>query len=363
MLYDVKSPARYEQYCGAMQCLIDLVQSDLNTDSMLIVTTHRHYLQYGAIWQAFPEDDSTINPPLVEVIIVESSVSDKELLDTINQKVTIKSYQTIIGVGGGSILDAVKIVSQHFKYCVLVPTLLSNDSACTTMAVKKGSPINSMVYRMSNPVNLVVVDPCVLVNTPYDMLLAGLADAVSSYFEGSLSLKESQFKDKGTSITMTHGDFLPDAFSVLDNYINHFTCVPLNDLKGLVGDPINIPEWFEHLLYYCFYLSGYLSENTSINIAHALATAIDTVYPGNKILHGYKVAVGLTVQSLLTVSGSKYTDYSFNYYIPSTFKAVGLNPTDSEIDLLATITANNKYVHQGKDDILEAIKEVVNGES
>lgn len=370
MIYDVKSPARYLQQCGAMQCLIDIIHKELYSNSILVVTTKRYLSMYEEIWKANIEEykSSPDDPGVaVRVLQVDSNITDVELQRGLVEKGYIyndkPTYQTIVGVGGGSILDAVKVVSYQFPQCVLVPTILTNDGACTTMAVRKNTAIESMVYRMTNLINLVIVDPCVIIKTPYKMLLAGIADALSSYFEGALSLYENETL-KVHNFTMTHADFPPDLFYTLDSYITHFMFVPFDELKATVeSGTFSPPEWFENLIYYCFKMSGDLSENSSINVAHALATAIDTVYPDNKIMHGYKVAIGLSVQSKLTNHGAKYEDFTFKDYIPSTFKANGLNPTDEEIERLATITAQNKYVNNHVELILDAIKDVLKGES
>ena len=92
----------------------------------------------------------------------------------------------VVGIGGGKTLDSAKAVAY---YCgnlpaVVVPTVASTDAPCSALSViyKEDGSFERYLFLPSNPA-VVVVDTAIIANAPVRLLVAGMGDALATYFE------------------------------------------------------------------------------------------------------------------------------------------------------------------------------------
>jgi glycerol dehydrogenase len=100
----------------------------------------------------------------------------------------------IIGIGGGKGMDFARGV--HHKTgakVVLCPTNAASNAAATTLNViynEDGSHIVGAGVMDYHP-NLVLVDTNIIIKAPVKMLVAGIGDCISAYYESYVSIQES----------------------------------------------------------------------------------------------------------------------------------------------------------------------------
>lgn len=130
--------------------------------------------------------------------------------DKYNNLVKNGIYDLIIGIGGGSILDAAKIFSIMLSNeyhsaeeliesgggankidLVLIPTTAGPGSEATSFAVIYNE--HSKYSILSDPLNVkhIILDPRLLINVPPDLLLVTLLDAFSQAIESMWSINSN----------------------------------------------------------------------------------------------------------------------------------------------------------------------------
>ena len=93
--------------------------------------------------------------------------------------------QVIVGAGGGKVLDTARAVAADFDLPVVnCPTVASSDAPCSALSVvytEEGVFQEYRFYR-KNP-DLVLVDTQVIAHSPVHTLVAGMGDALATWFE------------------------------------------------------------------------------------------------------------------------------------------------------------------------------------
>lgn len=351
MIYNVKAPAKYIQQCGVMETLYKILYDAFPDNNFVLLLSERSFHEYVPDWERFAEEAEV--PAVFSYVIVPKNATELTILDRLQYANVVNSRTVFVGVGGGHILDITKYVSRE-GHCVLVPTLFSGDAACTSMAVRKENPsnISTMVYRMPNPIDYVIVDPEVIVTTPIEYFKAGFCDILATYYECFAGMYSKH-------ITMTHGDYLPTTRILASKLLETLSVSNCDYIFNCVRSH-KVTRRFEDFLYYGFYISGFLSENGGIHMAHAFSAAYDKVRPGNSVLHGYKVSVGLALMLEYYEEYDGlfiYDNYIFTSYqdkLPRRVSQIGPVFSDEEVSSISKEVAINKYV-EGDSNIIEEI--------
>ena len=91
----------------------------------------------------------------------------------------------VVGMGGGKMLDIAKAVAHYagLSLCV-APTVASSDAPCSALSVlyDDGGSFDKYLHLDRAP-DLVVVDSAVIAHAPAHLLVAGMGDALATYFE------------------------------------------------------------------------------------------------------------------------------------------------------------------------------------
>ncbi|MEJ2152919.1 MAG: glycerol dehydrogenase [Gemmatimonadota bacterium] len=112
----------------------------------------------------------------------ECSVAE---VDRVAGELASKDVDAVIAVGGGKCLDAGKCVAHRVSVpAVSCPTLASTDAPCSAVSVMytEEGVLEAVEFFPSNPA-IVVVDTRIVADAPVRFLVAGIGDALATWYE------------------------------------------------------------------------------------------------------------------------------------------------------------------------------------
>lgn len=196
----------------------------------------------------------------------------------------------IIGLGGGKIHDAAKAVSYYRKNpIIVVPTTVSTDAPCSRSSViydENGVVVDYLLYE-NNP-NLVLVDSGVIAKAPVRLLVAGMGDALATYFEARTCAASGRYA-RGVP-TLAAQALAKACYETLlrDGYL-----AKLAVEAGLCTAAL------ERIIEANTLLSSIGFENGGLAAAHAIHDGLTIIPACHAYHHGEKVAFGTLVQLVL----------------------------------------------------------------
>lgn len=205
---------------------------------------------------------------------------------------TIQQVDVILGVGGGKIMDAVKYAATKANGLlhVMVPTLASNCAPWTPLSVMYTEDGVFIRYDfMSQQASLLLLEPGLLIDSPKEFFVAGLADTLAKWYESDeiLSLPENEHQPM---LMMAR-----QAASICRESILDYSELAIASLEA--GE---VTEVFMKLAEVIISISGMVGGMgdtlARTTIAHEIHDAITNYPESHHFLHGHKVAYGILVQ-------------------------------------------------------------------
>lgn len=265
-------------------------------------------------------------------------------IEIIAEMINNNSFDAVIGIGGGKVLDLVKSVSYQARVpSYLIPTLASNCSPWTPISViydEDGKFITYELYPTS--ANLVLVEPRILLNAPLDLLIAGIGDTLAKWYEADVQM--AGITNKSVPLQISHyaakqcKDLL---LSHAEEAINGVKSKTLND------DFIKVVE---SIIMLGGMVGGFGDHYGRIAGAHSIHNGLTEIEETHGALHGEKVAYGILVQLVLEDKWNEIVQLIPFYRklgLPLSLVQLGISSIDSEtIDKIANKSAlENESIH------------------
>lgn len=285
-----------------------------------------------------------------------------EEINRLTKEVDSTGSDIVIGMGGGKVLDTAKVVADNLKKrLVIAPTVASSDAPCSAVAViyTPDGVMDRPLPLLQNP-DVVLVDSGIIVEAPVRFLIAGMGDALSTWFEAETCMKQHK-------ANMT---FTGDTGSMTGYSLAHLCYQALLDY-GLLAKKAceagSVTPALEHIIEANTLLSGLGFENGGLGAAHGIQMGFTTIKETHKRLHGEIVAFG-TLASLFLTDKNRETIqevYSFceSVGLPTTLSDIGLpDITDDDLERVAEFCLDehnpiyNEPVHLTIKFIISAIK-------
>lgn len=172
-----------------------------------------------------------------------------ETVDKIIEKFDLSSFSTIIGIGGGSVLDVAKYVGfKTQKQKIMIPTTFGSGSEVTRISVLKINGKKQSFHDDKILADIAIVDPFFIKNTPLDIIKNSVIDACAQCTEAYDSKNSNEYTK-----------FLcNNAFDILeDGILNEtFEKFPLGSLMCGLGFG-NSSTTLGHALSYVYSNEGY----------------------------------------------------------------------------------------------------------
>ena len=115
--------------------------------------------------------------------------------------------RAIIGAGGGKVLDTARAAADGLSLPVVnCPTVASSDAPCSALSVIYTDEGVFQEYRIygKNP-DLVLVDTQVIAQSPPRLLVAGMGDALATWFEAKTCVEGNVKNMRGGASTLPKG--------------------------------------------------------------------------------------------------------------------------------------------------------------
>ncbi|MGV1772215.1 glycerol dehydrogenase [Agrobacterium vitis] len=238
----------------------------------------------------------------------------------------------VIGIGGGKALDTAKISALHIgARTVTVPTIASTDSPTSALGVIYSEDgVYDRVVRCGRNPDVVLVDSALIITAPVRFLVAGMGDALSTWYEARSNFEShsNNYIGDGYGTTAAGAAIARRCHEVL-----------MRDGRAAYAAAIDgkLTPAVENIIEANTLLSGLGFENCGVSGAHGIHDALTVLEPTHHFFHGEKVAFGII--GLLVLENrpldeiNEAIDFCQDLKLPTMLGDLGLETVTAE-DLL-----------------------------
>jgi glycerol dehydrogenase len=349
------APARYVQGKGALSLLGEHL-ARLGSRPLVIAD--------DMVWQLVGRTvtESIESAGLAVVRETYSGYTTARVIESIVAKGAQHRADVMVGIGGGSAIDAVKAAG-HLSGIrwASVPTVASTDAPCSALSVvyREDGAFDEYRFLPRNP-DLVLVDSQLIANAPTRFLIAGVGDALATWPEaravaaaGGRTMAGGLPTASGTALARLSWEILHE------NAIQAIEAVRVNAVTPAVEKVIEANTL----------LSGLGFESGGLAAAHAIHDGLTAVPHTHGLTHGEKVNLGTVTQLVLEGRPSAeirdFIEFTTRVGLPTTLTEAGLG--DADIDVLNTVakaaTAEGETIHSMSfevtpGDLVDALRSV-----
>jgi len=319
------TPSKYVQGKDVIAQLGDFV-STLGTSPIIVADD----TVWGIVEEKVTASFAASKLPLVRVGF--GRFATPQAVDALVEAIKADEHTVIVGIGGGSAIDAAKAAGHHAGIrWASVPTAASSDAPTSALSVIYTEEGEFIEYRFfpRNP-DLVLIDTQLVANAPEKFLVAGIGDALATWIEARATLR-------GQGLTMAGGrpTNAASALAKLSWDILWENALPaLDAVRSNVVTPA-----LEKVVEANTLLSGLGFESGGLAAAHAIHNGLTAAPQTHGLTHGQKVNLGTITQ--LVMEGAPTSE--IEDFIVFTTK-VGLPNSLAEVGLTLTNTAELRAV-------------------
>ncbi|MFU1795065.1 glycerol dehydrogenase [Paenibacillus azoreducens] len=246
----------------------------------------------------------------------------QEEIDRHCEGVTKSGANVIVGIGGGKTLDTAKAAAYYAHLPVVIfPTIASTDAPCTALSVIYNSDgsFDRYLFLPENP-DVVLADAAILAGAPTRFFVAGIGDALATYFEA-----RACYQKNGDNLVNLKPSLagLGIAKMCYDTILEYGL-----QAKIAVDHGISTPA-VEKTIEATIYLSGVGAESGGLAAAHAIHNGMTAVPSLHHAQHGEKVVFGLLTQLVLESAPQEEIETVIDFIqevgLPLTLKDLGLD--------------------------------------
>ena len=314
------APSRYVQEEGEL-CNLGQYVNDFGKTALLVASKDD---------QARVQDylDKAVFKNFFQLVCGEFNAEcTKKEIERLRRVFAEKSCDVVIGLGGGKALDTAKAVS-HFekKPVIIIPTIASTDAPCSSLAViyNEHGEFEEYMFFKKNP-DLVLVDTGIIAKAPVRFLVAGMGDALSTYFEARSCERAFAGNIPGGKSTKAAIAIAKLCYETLmeDSVKAKAACEARVVTKAL-----------ENIIEANILLSGIGFESSGLAAAHAVHNGLTVLEETHKYFHGEKVAFGVLVHLVLENAPKEELQQVISYCesvgLPTSLKDLGIKEAEPQ---------------------------------
>ncbi|MFD1776562.1 glycerol dehydrogenase [Paenibacillus rhizophilus] len=350
----IMSPAKYIQGRGEIRRLHRYC-TDLGAGKAYIIADSFVLSHYEKeITGGFQEGTASF---ILQSFAGECSLKEVEKIAQAAEKA---EADVIIGIGGGKTLDVAKAVGFYSRLPLIVaPTVASTDAPCSALSVlyTEDGRLEKYLYLRSNP-DRVVVDTELVAGAPVRLLVAGMGDALSTFYEARACRRSAESRGQDKSAIGAYAL----AQACRDTLLADGAQAKQDVENGILSEAV------ENIIEANIYLSGIGFESGGLAAAHAIHNAMTQLEETRPVLHGEKVAFGTIVQLVLenadTSEIAEALAFCQSVSLPTTLQQLNLDATDqSKLRIVAEASCalqepmSNMPFEVKPEDVLAAMLE------
>jgi glycerol dehydrogenase len=285
--------------------------------------------------------------------------SDEEI-DRLLHLTQAGKFHFVVGLGGGKTIDTAKAVAHESKLPVaIVPTLAATDAPCSAVSVVYTPEGNFKRYiLLPHSPALVLMDTEIIANAPVRFLVAGMGDALATWFEA-----ESCMRKYAPNMTGDIGSM--SAYSLAR--LCYETILEYGVAAKTACETHVVTPALDHIVEANTLLSGLGFESAGLAAAHAIHNGLTRLPQAHDYFHGELVAYGTLTSLFLTDKPTQTIDEVYDFCesvgLPTTLAAIGLAEV-SDADLMKVATAacmegetiHNEPIPVNPDTVFSALK-------
>lgn len=261
---------------------------------------------------------------------------------------------TIIGAGGGKVLDAARAAAADLNVPVVnCPTVASSDAPCSALSVIYTDEGVFQEYRFyrRNP-DLVLVDTEVVAQGPARLLAAGMGDALATWFEAKTCVASHRRNARGGGSTRSALALAELCYRTLIED----GAAAMRSVAAKVVTPS-----LERIVEANTLLSGLGFESSGLAAAHAIHNGLTAAPATHAYFHGEKVAFGVIVQLVLEGAPQERFAEVFRFSrsvgLPITLEGIGCAglPRDLLTVVAERSTAPGETIHNEPFEVSAAM--------
>jgi glycerol dehydrogenase len=247
-------------------------------------------------------------------------------------------------MGGGKTIDTAKIVADRAGIpVIIIPTIASTDAPCSGCAViySQDGVFESVCYQRVNPA-AVLVDVGIIAAAPTRFLVAGMGDALSTWFEAR-SCERTQSANECGGYGTTVGFHIAK--------LCYETLLAYGVAAKVASERHIVTPALDHIVEANVLLSGIGFESAGLAAAHAIHNGLTALAETHSFYHGEKVAFGVLVGLQLTDASTDELAAAFSFCedvgLPTTLADIGLENADREklMDAAEKACAPGESIH------------------
>jgi glycerol dehydrogenase len=311
-------PGKYIQGAGAIGELPALI--DLLGKRGLVLASH------SVKDKILPECGIDLKARAIGIELFTGECCENELI-RLSAVVSQQGVDVLVGMGGGKTIDTAKIVADRAGIPVIVvPTIASTDAPCSGCAViySNDGRFEAVCYQKANPA-AVLVDVGIIAAAPTRFLVAGMGDALSTWFEAR-SCDRTRSPNECGGYSTTAG--LHIARLCYETLLAHGVAAKAASERHIVTPAL------DHIVEANILLSGIGFESAGLAAAHSIHNGLTALAETHAFYHGEKVAFGVLAGLQLADPSAEEleTVFSFceNVGLPTTLADIGLGNAGQE---------------------------------
>lgn len=341
MLKLMRAPSKYVQGENALLELYDTIK-DLGKSFLFVCSKSGVKAAQPKIEKSFAGKDEKIR---FEIFHGVSSTGEIARMQKLIQD---EKFEVVCAIGGGSAIDTAKAAAyyEHLPV-VIIPTVCATDAPCTGLSViyNDDGTFSNYIFYPRNP-DAVVVDSSIIVKAPVRFLIAGMGDALGTYFEARMC-------EKTNSPSLENGGITKSAMALCELCYNTLLSDGYKAKRsaelGLLTPSV------EAVIEANTYLSGVGADNGGLATSHSVYNGFTALEECEKTMHGELVAFGTIAQLVLEDAPmeeiEEVMDFCVSVGLPVTLRGVGVTDTSRVMIAAEKACAPGESIHNMLGDV------------
>ncbi|KAI7840595.1 hypothetical protein COHA_005745 [Chlorella ohadii] len=226
------------------------------------------------------------------------------------------------------VLDTAKAAADLLQLPVACcPTVASSDAPCSALSVvyTPDGVVDHIRYYKRHP-NLILLDTSVIAAAPKRLLVAGIGDALATYFEGRATYESHSSNVLGGACTISGLALAKLCYETL-----------LKDARAAcaAAEAGVVTPALERIVEANTLLSGLGFESAGLCVAHSVHNGLTKAPGTHAMLHGEKVAFGTVTQLVLEGRPHEELDTVYKFCLsvglPVTLGQIGVDASDTAL--------------------------------